>query len=230
MNYQVIVPDPNQQLRLYFAINEGEAYFLIRKSEIIIGWSRLGLTLNAMDHDPLVYHQTTSTRQGITNTDGKDFDPLQGFTGPYNEMEIGLLTSSQGFQYAIQFRVSDHGIAFRYRIPAEENKHFIENSRFVLHTNLENWQMIKPDDPDSAITIGEKVGEFKLPVDFQADDTIIVTISEWPVKDDHNNFQLIELDEHTYQIQNSQFITTGKAIYSPWRIIRIEDKKNGQKE
>ncbi|MCB2220812.1 MAG: glycoside hydrolase family 97 N-terminal domain-containing protein [Bacteroidetes bacterium] len=228
MNYQVIIPSPNQELRLYFAINEGEAYYLIRKSEIIIGWSRLGLILNETKQHPLVYHQSTSTRQGITNGVGKDFDPVRDFPEPYNETEIELLSSSGDFQYYLQFRVSGNGVAFRYKIPGAKHEKVTEITRFVLHPNNENWHQVIP--MDSTITALDDQSQIALPVVFQADKQVTVKISEWPPLSDPNNLIAVSSEKDTYQIKNSHFIPTDDLLYSAWHIIRIGNDKTSQME
>ncbi|HPE55767.1 MAG TPA: glycoside hydrolase family 97 N-terminal domain-containing protein [Bacteroidales bacterium] len=219
VDFETIIPSPGQELRLYIAVNQGLIYYLIKKQDIVVGWSNLYASDQAVDSALLWKHFSTDTKPGIQKKLPKQIQETIYGENPHNEAEIGFKTNSEdNFTFYLQFIVSDNGIAFRFKLPETAGNNALAYTEIVLHKDLAPWKMdmetSSNDEKPFVITAG-------LPVTFISGKSAKLNIFEVPAGNDTIIHDFNDTEDQKYFFTSEDFTMQDDFLYSSWRVLKI---------
>ncbi len=220
-NFETIIPAPNQELRLYLAINDGEIYYLVKKEEIIIGWSRLNVFPNSGSDSVKVWKQIfTRTGNDLIELIDDGLDKVVCPDDLCNEAEVGFQSDSKKkYTFYVQFNISDNLVAFRYKLPADKKMELPrEVTEVVLHTNSGPWEMKR----DTSVRHDQiDLDPLALPVTFISKKHYQINIFEVPVNRKILRLQKAPSDKDQYYLSDEEYISRDGYLYSSWKVIEI---------
>lgn len=148
-----MVSSPDGNVVLTFDLNGvGRPIYSVKyKNRPVVLPSALGLefkTVNATDG----FRMVSTDRNTVTETWTPVWGENSEIENNYNALSVNLQKDSKGktFEMAIDFRVYDDGVGFRYRFPSADGKHLTvtdELSEFAMPSDMTAWWI--PGDYDT---------------------------------------------------------------------------------
>lgn len=148
-----MVSSPDGNVVLTFDLNGvGRPIYSVKyKNRPVVLSSALGLefkTVNATDG----FRMVSTDRNTVTETWTPVWGENSEIENNYNALSVNLQKDSKGktFEMAIDFRVYDDGVGFRYRFPSADGKHLTvtdELSEFAMPSDMTAWWI--PGDYDT---------------------------------------------------------------------------------
>ena len=242
---------PDGALAVALRLEEGKAqYTVVHQGDTVLGWSALGLATDNRDFTQGL--SLVSVSEVTTVTD--DYTMLHGkaTTISYQEQaQTTTLQNAQGEQLAVQFRVSNDGVAFRYEGQSETSQTILHETtgfKFMPGTKAwlqpmsaakTGWEHTNPSyeesyfqgiAPDSASPIG---AGWAYPALFQSGKRWLL-ISETGLGRDYcasrldtnqqtNALKVAFPQEAETMEPNGLLPQVSGSWHSPWRIIAVGD-------
>jgi len=234
-NFEVIIPSPNNEVHVYFNLNNGEPYYLVYYSgEIIIDWSLLGYIIN--DEDTLTNSLVLINKKAVSLFNHNYIEGQINIDSNYNETTFTLQSNElPNYKFDIAFRVFNNGIAFRYNFPEQENINPLdiisEETEFRFwNGGLAQWQSATPDSIEQIMhkTPLNDIDIAKTPVIIKSEDGIELIIKETE-QQDYPALGLSGNSEDKHRLDCLLLPLNGGMelqlpFKSTWRIIHIVDK------
>ncbi|MGC4021051.1 MAG: glycoside hydrolase family 97 protein [Cyclobacteriaceae bacterium] len=238
------ITSPGGIVQVHFSLKEGEAFYSVtRNHAALINDSKLGFELK--NDKPLNknFKVTAAKYTSLDETWTQPWGEVKDIRNNYNSCVISLEEKSgDKRKLAIEFRVFDDGVGFRYLIPEQEDlKDFVitdEQTEFALAHDFSAWWIpayrketdIEMDSEylfrnDSINSLKEKV---HTPLTLQSGDSLFVSIHEAALMD-YSAMTLFNKGNRVLKADlvpwsNGDKVMATAPMKTPWRAIQIASK------
>ena len=143
-NNKMSVKSPDGKIAVVFKLINGEAFYSVSKTKLIIDDSKLGFifkNLPALNKDFKIVNISRSSFDEIWT---QPWGEVKNIRNNYNELKIELQESSKlKRKLNIIFKVYNDGVGFRYEVPEQENIGYVEitdeETEFNFTYNYDAW-------------------------------------------------------------------------------------------
>jgi alpha-glucosidase len=230
---------PDKTVKVQFTLEEGKAFYNVTyRRKQLIKKSRLGFVLKdlpALDKDFKVASTYTAR---FDETWSQPWGEVKNIRNQYNSLTIILEERSDlKRKLALEFRVYDDGVGFRYEIPEQPNlRNFIildELTEFALTEDFSSWWIpAYGTEMDSEYLYkNSRVSDLKekvtTPITFESTQNLFVSIHEAALID-YAAMALAPEGELRLKCDlvpwsNGNRVETFAPMKSPWRTIQVAD-------
>lgn len=206
---------------MYVAVNGGFVYYLIKKKNIVVGWSNVQVSPNDADTALLWHHFKTNTNLTIQEEYSDGIMDLICSDKSCNQVEYGFKADAdKKNMFYLQFIVGDEQVAFRTKIPDTKGAIPNEYAEILLHQNVAPWE-IQVDTAENFDQIF--LGADALPLTFISAKNYSLYIYEIPVGKEIIRIRSKASEKYRYYFINDEFEKHNDFLYSAWRVFEIEE-------